>query len=161
MSPDGFILVSFVFLTLGVVGSLAPILPGPVLSLAGVYLYWWATDFQDPGEPLLVVLTLTALVAILVDLFGPALASRAGGASSRTALVAGLLGVAGLLIGGPTGMILAVFLTALILELYRQSSLRRGTRAALASLLGAVGSPVLQVLLTLTILVSMIVVSLV
>lgn len=156
MSLNFIIVLSFVALVLGMIGSVAPVIPGPFLSLAGVYIYWWGRGFMEPTLTLLVVITLVALLAVLVDWFGPALASRMGGASNRTAVIAGLVGFVGLFVAGPLGMIVSVFLSALVLEYYRQRNLKDSGRAALASLLGAVGAPLIQLLVTFSILVSMV-----
>ncbi|MFC6726642.1 hypothetical protein ACFQE1_20185, partial [Halobium palmae] len=45
------VLVAFGLLLLGVVGSVVPGLPGALGSLAGVGLYWYASDFGDPSVP--------------------------------------------------------------------------------------------------------------
>lgn len=155
MSADLIVILSFLALVLGIIGSVLPAVPGPVLSLAGVYLYWWGANFTEPSLTLLIAINLLVLLAVLADWFGPAIASRLGGASTRTALIAALVGVAGLLLAGPLGLIVSVFVTAFALEYYRHSNLKQSGQAALASLLGVLGAPVIQLLVTLSILVSM------
>jgi uncharacterized protein YqgC (DUF456 family) len=142
------ILVSFILLALGPIGSVIPALPGPILSILGVYCFWWGNNLKEPEIVFLISLTVLGVIALLIDWFGPALASRLGGASTRTALVSGLIGLVGLILFGPLGMILSVFCTAVLVEFYRQRNFYRGLRAGIATLLGAVGAPLLQVLIT-------------
>ncbi|MFW5801117.1 MAG: hypothetical protein ACOCVC_03735, partial [Spirochaeta sp.] len=55
---DVAVVLAFVMLLGGVVGSVLPAVPGAGLSLAGVLLYWWHTGYAEPGTLLLVAITL-------------------------------------------------------------------------------------------------------
>ena len=156
--------LAWVALTLaagGVVGSVLPGVPGAMLSLAGVLLYWWSTGYTDPSLLVVVVFAVVALVTVVVDVAGSALAVRAGGASPLTAVVAL---IAGLLLGvvtGPVGFVLGVAGAAFVVEYYRTGESDASGRAALYATAGVLGSVVVQLLLTLSLLVGLVLVVLV
>lgn len=140
------VVLAFLLLVAGVVGSLVPQVPGALLSLAGVYTYWYATG--EPGVGLLVALTLVGVLTWVVDFAGGAIAARAGGASNATALLAGAVGVVLFFLTGPLVMILGVAATVFAVEFYRQQDARKGARAALVTTAGMLASSVAQALLT-------------
>jgi len=155
------LVVAFVLLIAGVVGSLVPQMPGAPLSLGGIFVYWWGTGFSEPGTLLLVVLVGIGLLTVAIDFLGGAIAARAGGASTTTAVIAGLAGIVLFFVaGGPLGMILGMALTVFVVEYYRQRDARAGAKAALVTTLGILSSAVMQAVLTGSILVTMVLVAL-
>ncbi|MBX0294465.1 DUF456 domain-containing protein [Haloarcula nitratireducens] len=151
------VVLAFALLVGGVVGSLVPQVPGALLSLAGVYVYWYAV-----GLPLVVLvgLTLVGVLTWIVDFFGGAVAARVGGASTTTAVVAGIVGLLLFFVTGPVGLILGVAATVFAVEFWRQQDAKQGLRAALVTTAGMLASSVVQALLTGSMLVTMVVVAL-
>jgi uncharacterized protein YqgC (DUF456 family) len=149
----GLVVLAFLLLVAGVVGSLVPQVPGALLSLAGVFTYWYATG--QPGLALLVALTLVGVLTWVVDWFGGAIAARAGGASNTTALLAGVVALVLFFVTGPLGIILGVAGTVFAVEFYRQRDARKGLKAALVTTAGMLASSVAQALLTGSILLAM------
>ena len=150
----GLVILAFLLLVAGVVGSLVPQVPGALLSLAGLFTYWYATG--EPGVGLLVTLALVGVLTWVVDFAGGTIAARAGGASNLTALLAGVVGVALFFLTGPLVMILGVAGTVFALEYYRQQDARKGLKAALVTTAGMLASSVAQALLTGSILLAMV-----
>jgi len=140
--------VAMALLVAGVVGCVAPLVPGAPLSLAGVYLYWWGSGFSEPGTALLVSLTLLAVLAVVADLASEVVSARIGGASLATSLIAGAVGMILLVFAGPVVSLLGVVVTVFVLEYRRHSDATRGARAAGVVVLGMLGTTVVQVLLT-------------
>jgi len=149
----GLVVLAFVLLVGGVVGSLVPQVPGALLSLAGVGTYWYATG--EPGTLLLAGLGLVAVLTWVVDVAGGAIAARVGGASNATAVLAGVVGFVLFFATGPLGMILGVAGTVFAVEFYRQQDARKGLKAALVTTAGMLASSVAQALLTGSILLAM------
>lgn len=147
------VVVAFVLLVGGVVGSLVPQVPGALLSLLGIGTYWYATG--DPGTLLLVALVLVAVLTWVVDIAGGAIAARVGGASNATAILAGVVGLVLFFVTGPLGMILGVAATVFAVEFYRQQDARGGAKAALVTTVGMLASGLAQALLTGSILLAM------
>lgn len=137
----------------GVVGSVLPLIPGALLSLAGVYLHWWSTDFTDPGVLVLFVLTVIGLGAFLADYFGGAITARAGGASLLTTSLAVIVGFVLLFVTGPIGLLIGLAGTVFLAEYYRHRDAKAGAKTALYAMIGVIASTAAQVLLTTSLLV--------
>lgn len=153
MSSTVVLAVTFLLLTGGVVGSVVPAIPGAVLSLAGVLFHWWATGYTTPGTLALVAFCGLAVAAILVDLFGGAIAARHGGASTLTVIAAVAVSLVLVVFTGPLAILVGVPVTVFLVELYRNGDSDAARRAALTTTVGIFASAIMQVLLTATLLV--------
>ncbi len=144
--------LALALLAAGVVGSVVPALPGPLLSLSGVYLHWWATGYTEPGALVLVSLSLVGVLALATDLLASAVSTRAGGASWPVSAAAGLAGVVLFFVAGPVGVVLGVAGTVFVLSLATTGDARDSARAAVYATVGVLGSALVQALLTLSML---------
>nr|WP_188871979.1 DUF456 family protein [Halarchaeum rubridurum] len=124
------------------VASVLPLLPGGLVSLAGLGLYRWQTG--EPGAFVLAGLVLCCLVALAVDWFGGAIGASAGGASVRTTLVAAVVGLLCLPLGGPVGVLVGVAVTVLALEYRRLGDAEASLRSAAAATVGVLASAAVQ-----------------
>lgn len=149
--------LAVVLLIGGVVGSLAPVVPGPLLSILGVVGYWWSTGYTEPETVWLAGLVAIGLLAIGVELLSSVVSARAGGASWTATLVAGVLGIVLLVFTGPFVMLLGVGLAVFLLEYRRHEDFTRGAKAAAYTVVGIFGSTAVQVLLTLLMLVGFVI----
>ena len=140
--------VALGLLLVGVVGSVVPLVPGGLASLAGVYLYWWSSGFTEPGPVLLFGLTLLGLLAVAADYGGGAIATRAGGGSYLTTGVAAVVGLLLAVVTGPVGLVLGVAGTVFAVEFARNRDPEASGRTALYATVGVLASSVMQVLLT-------------
>lgn len=137
----------------GVVGSIVPMLPGALFSLAGIIVYYFYTP--DPGLFFTAFLVLTAVFALATDWFAGSIAAKYGGASSKTSLMAGIAGVLGFIfLGGPIGLAVAVAATVLVREYLIHGNEQKGLKAAFYATIGILGSAVIQTFLTASILVA-------
>ncbi|AFK20415.1 DUF456 domain-containing protein [Haloferax mediterranei ATCC 33500] len=150
---DVFLWVAVALLVLGVVGSVLPLLPGALLSVIGVLVYWWSTGYSDPGLLGLVGLLLVGLAALAADYGAGFVAARVGGASNRTSLLAGLVGFVLLFLLGPLGIFIGVAGTVFLVEYYEHEDAEESGRRALYATVGVLASSVVQVLLTFSMLV--------
>lgn len=148
---DPFVAVGLGLCLLGVVGSVVPGVPGALGSLAGLFVYWYATGYADPGPLLLAALALTSFVALAADLLAGPVAARLGGASTRTSLLAGGVGFVLLFVAGPLGVVVGIAGTVFVVELRRHGDRERATRASIATTVGALGSIVVQFVATLAV----------
>lgn len=132
----------------GILGSVVPGLPGPALSLAGVLSYWWATGYTSPGTLALVGLVGLGLLGLAADWVAAPLGAKAGGASTRTTAVAGVVGFALLFVLGPLGVVVGVAGTVFLLELRRSGDPDASLRAAGAATVAVLGSALAQLVVT-------------
>jgi uncharacterized protein YqgC (DUF456 family) len=144
------LLVAFALLVAGVVGSILPAVPGAPLSVAGVLVFWWATD--DIGPLLLVALVAVGVLALAVDWFGGAVAAKASGTSTLVSAVAGVVGLIGMVLGGPLGLIVGIAGTVFVATYVEERETGKSLRRALYTTAGVLASAVVQGLLTASIL---------
>jgi len=140
MSPQTATLVQFLAylgLALGIIGTVAPIIPGPLLIWISALLWAWADGFQAVGWPTLLVLALLVLVAELSDVALAAMGAKKGGASWTSMFVAGVVAIIGLIFFNILGAILGAFWGLFAWEAYRQRwQWRKAWRASSSFIIG-------------------------
>lgn len=153
MAPTAVLVVTFTLLIAGVIGSVVPFVPGALLSLLGVLFHWWATGYTTPGLVGLVAFTTLIAVALLVDLFGGAIAASHGGAETLTIVVAVIASLVLAVFIGPFGILIGIPLVVFLTEYYRGSKREEATRAALVTVVGLFASNLVQAALMAAVLV--------
>jgi len=153
---DLLVLLAFVLLVAGVVGSVLPAIPGAPISIGGVLLYWWTTG--EPGTVGLLVLLAVGVAAIIVDWFGGAVAARASGTSTLVSAVAGLVGLVLMVVIGPVGLVVGIAGTVFLATFYRERDATTSLRRAVYATAGVLASAFVQVLITASILLSVLLV---
>ncbi len=130
------ILTGLLFL-IGLVGSLVPWLPGPLLILAGALLWAIATGFTVLGVGRLLVLAGLAALSLILNFVTSAVgAQRAGG--SRLAVVGAFMGAVAGLFFGPVGLLIGPVVGAVGGELLRGGDLEASLRSGVGAFLGLV-----------------------
>jgi len=148
---DVVLAASLLLLAVAVVGSFVPLVPAGLLSLAGVYLYWFLG--ADPLGPLaLASFTVVGVVAFVFEQFAGAVAAKASGASNRTTLAAAAAGVALFFVAGPVGILAGILVVVLVAELIEGADPRTAARRSAYTLAGMLASAGVQFLLTASIL---------
>jgi uncharacterized protein YqgC (DUF456 family) len=110
------VILAFLFLLTGLIGSVVPAIPGPPLSYAGLLLLKWSGRADFSVTFLLVWAAITVAVTIM-DNFLPALMTRRFG-GSRLAVIGSVAGlIVGMIFFAPAGLIAGPFLGALAGEL--------------------------------------------
>jgi uncharacterized protein YqgC (DUF456 family) len=148
LGPDPVVVLAVGLCLLAVVGSLLPLVPGGLLSVAGVLLYWWHTGYTDPGPLVLSGLLGIALLAVALDWFGGAVSASVGGASTRTTLAAAVVALPLTLVAGPVGLLLGVAGTVFVLAYVENEDVEESARIAAYATVGMLASAVAQAILT-------------
>lgn len=141
-------IVALALLVGGVLASFIPLAPGALLSLLGIYFYWWASGYSEPGTFFLVGATFVGFSALALDYLASALSTRASGASWKTTAIAAVVGVSLLFLTGPVGAVIGVLVAVFALEFERSGELEKSLRIAGYTVLGILLSKGLQVILT-------------
>lgn len=149
---DAITIVAIALLVAAVVGTVVPLVPGGLLSLSGLYLYWWHSGFTTPGAITLVVLSVLGMLTLLVEFFAGSIAAKAGGASWGTTAAAAVVGIVLMIVTGPIGLLVGLFGTVFVLEFARNGDLDRSTQSAFYATVGMLASTAAQAVLTTTIL---------
>lgn len=145
------LIVALALLVGGVIGSVVPLVPSGLLSLAGVWTHWLFAS--DPIGPIvLTVLTLTAIVTALLEHLGGPLAAKMSGSSNQVMVASTIGGLLLLFVLGPIGIIVGVVGTVFLLELKNGTDVELAARRSVYTAIGVLASSVMQFLLTLSIL---------
>jgi uncharacterized protein len=121
----------------GLVGTIAPALPGVPLVFAGLLLGAWIGDFSSVGWVTLGLFALLTIAAQIADFLAGAFGARYAGAGVRAFWGATIGAVVGLFFGLP-GIIFGPFIGAVVGELTGGAGLRQSGRAGIGAWLGLV-----------------------
>ncbi|MBK9109828.1 MAG: DUF456 domain-containing protein [Saprospiraceae bacterium] len=145
------ILISFGFIALlvGLAGSILP-LPGPPLSLLGMFLIHWSHKIDFGSHYLWCFSILTILITIL-DFVIPAIGQKKFG-GSKMGVIGGMLGMFIGLAGGIVGMLIGTFLGGLIGELLVGNKGPQAFKASMGSFVGFLFGSLLKMVLCLAML---------
>jgi hypothetical protein len=138
------LLLGFVFVCLGIIGSFLPVLPGPLSSWVGLLLLH-STNIVPMDWTFLGVTLAIALLIWILDYFIPAMGTKRFGGTKY-----GVYGTTiGLLIGlfspVPFGMLIGAFLGAFIGEMiYDSKDTNRALKASFGAFFGFLASATIK-----------------
>ena len=131
------LIIGFIFMFVGILGSFLPVLPGPPLSWVGLLLLYLTKAIPNNWWVLGTTLAI-ALIVFGLDYIIPAMGTKKFGGTR-----AGVIGTTvGLLVAlvfpvfGPFGIVIWPFIGALVGELLNKADKKTATRAAFGSFLG-------------------------
>ena len=133
------IIISALFMGLGIIGSFLPILPGPLTSWLGLFILHLTDSIPMDSSFLIITLVIAILIWIL-DYIIPAIGTKKFG-GTRYGMIGTTLGlIIGLLSPIPGGIIIGPFVGALIGELINKSDSKTAFKAAFGSFIGFITS---------------------
>ncbi|MCL7452596.1 MAG: DUF456 domain-containing protein [Anaerolineae bacterium] len=138
------LIVVFVLMTVGVLGTVLPVIPGTILIFVAALIYAVVEGFQVIGWPTLVVMGLLTAVATTADIWASSVGARIGGASGWSVLFGLAGGVAGLVFFSLPGAVIGAVLGVLLTEMMRVRDWRKALRAGGGWLVGWLLSTVVQ-----------------
>ncbi|GAA4280679.1 DUF456 domain-containing protein [Gaetbulibacter aestuarii] len=131
--------IAALFLILGLIGSLLPILPGPPLSWVGL-LILYATNAIPMNWTLIIITFIIAMAIFVLDYIIPAMGSKRFG-GTRAGMIGTSIGlVVGLLAPIPGGIIIGPFAGAFIGEMMNAPNSRIAFKSAVGSFVGFLAS---------------------
>jgi uncharacterized protein YqgC (DUF456 family) len=140
------LIVSSLFILLGLVGCLLPVLPGPPLSYVGLLLLHF-TSWVDVATSTLIWLAFFAVLVTVLDYVIPIYGTKKFGGSKQGQWGATI----GLIVGlffGPLGIILGPFVGALVGEFIIGRSSQEAFKSAFGSFLGFLTGVVLKLVVS-------------
>lgn len=123
------LVVTFLLMLVGLIGTVLPILPGTILIFAGALLYALADRFQVVGWPTLLVLGVLTAVATTADLWASSVGAKVGGASAWSVVTGLLAGLVGFMVFSLPGAIIGAILGVLVTEAVRVRDWRQALKA--------------------------------
>jgi len=147
-----FIVIGILFLIVGLMGAVLPVLPGPPLSFAGMLLIHFSPAHSFPISQLIIFGILAAAIAAL-DLLLPILGTKKTG-GSKIGMYGATIGlVLGLFMLPPFGIFILPFVGALIAEMMTDRKFPQAMKAALGSFLGLLAGTLLKIAYSTTIII--------
>ena len=110
------VILAFIFLIAGLLGSVVPVIPGPPLGFVGLLLLQWSGHGGFSSVFLLVWAGITIAITV-IDYILPALMTKRFG-GSRFAMIGSVVGlIIGMIFFAPVGLLIGPFLGAFAGEL--------------------------------------------
>ena len=138
--------LSVLLIVIGIAGAVLPALPGTVFVLAGIVLGAWIDDFTRVGTTTLVVVTVIAVLAWVLDYVAGLLGAQRAGAS-REALIGAALGTVAGIFMGLVGVLFMPFVGAVAGEYLARRDHGGAMRVGTATWIGMIVGMVAQVVL--------------
>ncbi len=136
-------IVAGIFVFLGLLGCVLPILPGPPLSYIGL-LFLQLTDPVPFSTRFMIIMLIIVIVVMALDFLIPAWGTKKYG-GSRYGIIGTVIGlVVGLLFFPPFGIIIGPVIGALAGEIMYGRTHQEATRAAFGSFIGFVATTLIK-----------------
>lgn len=132
------LLLGALALVIGLIGCVAPVIPGPPIGYAGIILLQ-CTEKHPFSTAFMIVMALAVVAVTVLDYIIPALGTKKFGGSKYGSWGCLIGTFAGFFILPPWGIILMPFIGAFIGELLNGSASDNALKAAFGSLLGFLG----------------------
>jgi len=133
------IIISFLLMVLGIIGSFLPVLPGPLTSWVGL-LILHLTDAVPMNKTFLIITFSIAICIWILDYIIPAMGTKGFGGSKAGIIGTSIGLIVGLIAPIPGGIIIGPFCGALVGELINKSEFKKAFKAAFGSFLGFLAS---------------------
>jgi len=142
------ILIGLILVTLGIVGSIIPAMPGPLLSFIGL-TFLYAAKPGVVSNSILIFFGAGMAILILIDYLAPIFGAKFSGASKK-GLWGAIIGCfLGIIFFPPLGMFLGAFFGAFLGELLGGKNFWSSLKAGIGTLLGSMTVIILQVIYSL------------
>lgn len=139
-------LIVMLFFGVGLLGTVIPGLPGMTLIYIGILVYSITTDFARISLPTVIAFGCITAITLMLTSLGSAAGTRLGG-GRKWAITGTITGALVGALGGPAGLLVGGFFGALLGALFEGGSSTGVFKIALFSVLGVLGTVVIQFLL--------------
>ncbi|MCB0078083.1 MAG: DUF456 domain-containing protein [Anaerolineales bacterium] len=137
-------LIAAILILAGLLGVVLPVLPGVPLILLGAVVLDYAHQWQFFGWPWLTLLAVLTIIALGADFALSQFTARQGGASWRALAVGVVLGLIGMVLMPPFGLLLGSMVGVLGTELLTTHDSRHALRASGGWLMGWIAGLILN-----------------
>ena len=142
------LILGFLLMLVGILGSFLPVLPGPPISWVGLLLIYLTKAVPDNWWVLIITFIIAISITVL-DYVIPAMGTKRFG-GSKAGMWGTIIGlIIGLFLPIPGGFIIGAFLGAFVGELSNNIDQKRALKAAFGSFLGFLTGTFMKFVVTL------------
>ncbi len=129
------LILGAILILVGLVGSVAPVIPGPVTSFIGL-LICLLSNYFSISEDVIIAFGIIALIITVIDYLIPIYGTKKFG-GTRAGVIGSIVGlIAGIILLPGIGIIIGPFIGAFIGEMLAGSQSDKAFKAAVGSLIG-------------------------
>ena len=122
------LIISFTFMIIGVIGSIVPVLPGPLSSWIGLFIFSNVTDVVVSGKLILICLII-AIGIFILDYIIPIYTSKKFGAS-RYGIIGASIGIILGLFFAPFGIFIGAIIGSVTGEMILNKNFKKSFKSA-------------------------------
>jgi hypothetical protein len=152
------LIVVFLLIFIGIVGTIIPLIPGIPLIFISISAYGWYEGFQQITPRYLVILGAVTVLSVIIDYLSTSIGAKYSGSSKKGIWGAFLGTFIGAIFFPPLGILLGPWLGAFIGEYIELQDVSAAARSGLGTVLGLFSGIIFNLILALIMLVSFIVV---
>lgn len=150
---DILIVLGVILAVVGVIGSVAPGIPGPMFSFSSLILLYLSKGDKGVTILSLVVFGIITLAILIIDYMAPILGAKVSGASKKGIKWSIIGAIGGILFLPPLGIFIGAFIGAVLGEIQGGKNFRQALRAGIATVVASVTTVVLEVIFSIIVLV--------
>ncbi len=145
--------IAILFILVGVVGIIVPVLPGMILVWLSVLVFAWLSDFQTVSLWVLAVVTGIALVTGTASIWLPYLGAKKSGAAKRAIFLGFIGAIIGTFVMPLVGTIIGYGLGILVGEMLKHRDFQLAVKSSVGGVAGWGAATIVELAGALTILV--------
>lgn len=150
---DTLIITGSILAVLGVIGSIIPAMPGPILSFLSLILLYFSREGESITLFSLILFGIATLTIIAIDYIAPVLGAKVSGASKNGVRGSIIGAIMGILFFPPLGIFIGAFIGAVLGETREGKDFRQAMKAGIGTIVASAATTVLQVIFSLTVLI--------
>jgi uncharacterized protein len=140
------LILAIILFIVGLLGTVLPMLPGPILVYGGMVIYGIMTDFESLPMSFFIVQTIILLIIFATDYISSAIGANLSGGSKQASIGAVVGTVIAIFFLGPLGLVIGPLLGATVVEILRGVNFKRAVRIGFGTLLGTLGGTLFKLL---------------
>jgi len=130
--------IGALLIILGIIGSIIPAMPGPVLSFAGIVLLFFVKDPGTVSVWAVVIFGVSLILIILAEYLSPLLGAKLTGSSKKGMYGAVLGAITGIFFLPPMGIFIGGLAGAILGEYFTKKGLMGSLKAGMGIVLAGV-----------------------
>ncbi len=129
------LILAIVFMIIGLIGCIFPVIPGPPISFLGLLMLHF-TKFADFESRFLFLMAFIALIVTILDYIVPIWGTKKMGGSKAGIWGATIGMVVGIFFFPPIGLIIGPLVGAILAEFIKGEEFKKSFKAGMGSLIG-------------------------